>query len=200
MKAGYDADYSELEDLQASNDWFNSDRGLFKTVEFHERRSRKSWSLIDPYTREKMDITKIIKATDSGRYDNDMLQDIRHKYPGGIVKRELLNEVWQTTVVPALNMKLYDKPYKIQNGMFKYIPGFCYDFTHGVFGTRSVIDHLIDPASSYNKRRNSMLEYIMRLSSGETWIEEDALGDHEEAFLLNKIGGLKKVGKDALRL
>lgn len=180
-----------------NNNYYDSQNGLFYIIEFHERRLETRYTLYDPLLNKEFDITKEINY-ENGKYDIEKLNQIKSQYNSPIITKKQINQIYQTTVAPALNAKLYDAPYPIQNNLFKYIPLWTFDFGMTNLENKSYVDHLIDPLSSYNLRRNQMLTYLMKTVHGEIWAEDNTLGEHEDRFMENRIGGLKYVKPGAL--
>lgn len=199
-KVGYDATSNRDDAFTNSGETFNPQTNTFKVIEFHERRSEIRFMAIDEKGAE-VDVTEFIEATDRVTYDEEKLATIRQELAGANIKAVKKEFLWQTTVCPAFNKVFEDKKYEIQNGLYKYVPVFCFDFNIEPMEYKSYIDHMKDPVASYNLRRNTELTILMRSAHNETWYEEDALGEYEDAFVnTNEIGGAKKVGKDSLRM
>ena len=127
-------------------------------------------------TGQELDITEAIDYKD-GKYDQEKMQQIKANYYQPIITRKTVNQIYQTTVCPALNCKLYDAPYEVQNGYFKYIPTWYFDFGVTNLEHTSMVDHIKDPVRSYNLRRNTVLTYLMKTAIGETWYEKGAIED-----------------------
>lgn len=196
---GYDEVTVLLDGMLYNNgNYFDGGAGLFKVIEFHERRQEKIWTIYDPYTGRKFDITSAIDASKDGKkYDQEKLTIIKEKLlQRGIepvVNREIINQIFQTAVCPAFNLKLYEAPYAVQNGNFKLTPIFCFDFGMDSMDWKSYVDHMIDPVSSFNLEMNTLQTYLMKTSHGNLWAEEGAFGEHEDSILENKIGDIKYV-------
>lgn len=180
-------------------DWFDPTSGRFKVLELHERRLAKKMHIFDPIANQKYDITDMVKpdSPNSLGYDNDKLQLIRQKFADPRVSQVTQKEIWITTSVPAFDMKLQDVPYDIQNGNFKYSFVYAYDFHADIMNCQSLVDELIDPQSSYNKRRSTMLEYVTRFSAQGYIVEEGAIDGYEDEWKNKRIGGIRtiKAGK-----
>lgn len=185
-----------------SSDYFDQKNKMLKAIEFHERRQEKRMVLFDVYTGQSFDVTKSVKkddfkTTDVNRrqwYDNDKLQEVRKQFLDPQISEQTVKRIWQTAVIPALNIKVYDAPAKLQNGNFKYTPIFCHNLSFDPIETRSVIDHISDPVGYYNKAQNTLLEYIMKLSSTGYTVRKGAIPEgHEDAWLSKEMGGLKYV-------
>ena len=207
-KQGYDAiDYAANNFLlQDRTNYYDTSRGIFKVCEAHQRINKKIWVLYDPVTNKEYNITKAVKADEENIkiFDQGMMAFVREKFTYGgmsdpIINKRPIEEITQTAVCPAMNLKLAESPYEVQNGLFKYTPNFCFDFGNDAMQWKSYVDNLTDPVTAFNLDQNTMQTYMMKTIVGETWAEEDALGEHEDAFLQNKIGGFKKVKKGALQ-
>lgn len=199
-KVGYDATSNKDDAYTNPGEVFNPQTNTFKVIEFHERRSEIRFMAIDEKGAE-VDVTEFIEAKDRVTYDEEKLKLIQSELAAANIKAVKKDFLWQTTVCPAFNKVFEDKKYEIQNGLYKYVPVFCFDFNIEPMEYKSYIDHMKDPVASYNLRRNTELTILMRAAHNEIWYEEDALGEYEDAFVnTNEIGGAKKVGKDSLRM
>lgn len=183
--------------------WYNSD-GRFKVVDWYERRSQPEMKITDMVTGKSEIITDLVKKQNPNLfdsrdwYDNEKLQQIRAQYTRPKITQSWNDIIWQTSVVPALNLKLYDAPQKFQNKQFKFIPILCYDFHPNILETRSVMDNIIDPISSYNLRRNTILTYIMKMTQGGYLAEESAVKGFEDELANNEIGSVTKIANGAI--
>lgn len=201
---GYDEVTLMLDGMLYNNgNYFDGSAGLFKVVEFHERRQEKQTILYDPTTNNRFNITKAVETDNkNGVADRNKVAAIRDRMLergiDAIITTQVINQIYQTAVCPSFNLVLYDEPYVVQNGQFKLTPVFCFDFGQESLDWKSYVDHLIDPVSGYNLKMNTLTTYLQKATTNETWAEEDALGEHEDAFLENKIGALKYVKPNKL--
>jgi hypothetical protein len=202
-KHGYDTFNDNAQTYNYNGTWYNSD-GRFKVVDWYEKRQQPCMEITDLATGQSELITDQVKKEkpdpwdESSWYDNEKLQRIRDTYKAPRIKETWTEVIWQTSVVPALNLKLFDEPMKVQCGLFKFVPVLCYDFHPDIMETKSVIDTIVDPVSSYNMRRNTILTYVMKMSSGGWLAEQSAVNGREDEILSNEIGGLKIVNDGAL--
>ncbi len=201
-KHGFDSFNDNLE-YNYGGTWYNGD-GRFKVVDWYEKRQQPIMKIIDMTTGKEEDITDQVKNekldpyTEKNWFDRDKLAGIRARFSQPIIKESWREVIWQTSVVPALNMKLFDAPQKIQSGYFKFIPVLCYDFHPDILETKAVMDNIVDPVSSYNLRRNTILTYIMKMTQGGWIAEQGAVKGFEDELISNEIVGLKKVADGAL--
>jgi len=206
-EAGYDSYSQAFSNLNLSNpDYLDYDLGKFKVIDFHERRSEAIITAYFPKNGKTLDITESIdRLVDSKNTDNRRSVEYRNAiaafsertfqagYGESIIKRKLVNQIYQTSVCPALNMVLANEPYKVQNGNFKILPVFCFEMDQEVLEWKSYIDDLIDPIRGINLNMNTIQTHQMKSAQGETWYEEDALEEHEDEFIHNTINAYKKV-------
>ena len=179
--------------------FYDSVTGRFRVIEAHERRVSRRCLLYSYLDGQTHDVTEyVVNDTEIG-YDNDMLQAWREKLggPEGLpeVRWDTKKIIWVTTVIPAFDMKIQDKPYAVQNGNFVYTPIFAYDLHPDIMQSQSIVDELIDPQSSYNKRRSTILEIITRFASLGYTQEEGATAGYEEEWENRSIGSMKTINK-----
>jgi hypothetical protein len=184
--------------------YYDTMKGLFKVIEFHERRSEKIKSIYDHYNNKWFDVSKAIDLSKDGKkFNNDKLQRIREVYGNPIVRDNVVNQLYVTAACPGMNIVLNESAYPIQNGNFKYTPIFCFDFGQDSLDWKSYIDHIIDPIMKLIRRENTIETYLLRATNGGYTAEESAFtsktgADLKEGFLQNKIGGLKIVADGKL--
>ena len=199
---GYDEVTRLVDGLLYNNqEYFDVNKGLFKVIEFHERRSDKLKAIYDADKNKWYDISKKIDLSPDGKsYDNDKLQAIRQQFQYPVIRDEIIEQIYVTSVCPAFNMKLFEAPYKVQNGNFKYTPIFCFDFGADSLDWKSYVDHIIDPVMSIVLRSNTLDTYMLKATVGERIVETDAFEDEtqREDFNSNKIGQIKEVAPGGL--
>ena len=184
--------------------WINA-RGKFKVIDFYERRDVPVMIWHDWKRRKEVDYSDVVRVKDFGRdwYDNDKLQLLRQNLGDGIngkFEEDTDSIIYQTSIAPGMNLKLYDAPQQLQNGNFKFSMLSCYDFHPNALETKSVIDHIKDPVRSYNLRDNTNLTYLMRVAHGGMMAEESAVKGKETALRKSQstIGGMDIFNNGAL--
>ena len=101
--------------------WYNGD-GRFKVIDWYEKRQQPIMTVTDLKTGLSQDITDLVKdkkrdsLSEKNWYDSQKLQQILQQYNEPKIREEWRDVIWQTSVVPALNLKLYDDMQKYQNG------------------------------------------------------------------------------------
>ncbi len=181
------------------NEFVNRKDGLFKVIDWYEKRLTKSMILTNGIN--SYDITELVKIKDSNEkdwYDRDKLNLILQNPDliGYVPQEKYEIKIFQTSIIPAFNLVLYDDPHILSN--FKFVPIFCYDFHPDILETKSIVDFIKDPVRSANHRRNTMLTYITRVAHGGWIAEESVVKDYLENFLSNEIGGVKIIRDGAL--
>ena len=181
----------------SSDTWFNSLNGKFKIIELHERRTERRMQVFDTKNNTYQDVTDEILGEDGYKEDPEAIKKTMEKYPNSPEpKWATINQIWITTVIPALQLKVYDKPYAVQNNnfMFTFIP--AYDFHDKMEHIQSPIEEVLDLQSDFNKEMNLRLELLLRAANRGYLVEGDAIGkDNERDFMSKKIGLYKKVNK-----
>jgi len=181
-------------DILRNEMWYDPFTGKFKTLELHERRTTRRMMLYDPAENKNIDITDNVLSEDKHTEDNELIQQQMTKHPEASEPSwKPKKQIWITTVIPALNIKVADEPYAIRSKNFMFTPVFCYDFHADMRQTQSVIDELRDPQSDYNKTRSTLLEMLVRFSSVGYLVEEGAIDGFENDYTNKEIGTYKRV-------
>lgn len=182
-----------------NENWYDPLTGKFKVLEIHERRTTRRMMLYDPLQNKSVDVTENILSKDQHTEDTELIQQQMKKYPEASEPSwKPVKQIWITTVIPALNLKVADEPYAIKTKNFMFTPVFCYDFHADMKQTQSVIDELRDPQSDYNKTRSTLLEMLVRFSSVGYLVEEGAIDGFESDFTGKEIGTYKRVKRGYL--
>lgn len=175
------------------SEWLDIDSATFKTIDFYERRNIKTMTIYDAATGQTVDVTNFVKKDNveptleksfsRDWYDNDKLQAIKSKFMYPNIEEQDVEQIYQSSICPAMNVVLYDAPADIQNGNFKYTPIFCFDHHPDTLEMKSIVDDIKDPVRSTNLRRNTMLTYLMRVTHGGWIVEESALREFKDEFI-----------------
>jgi len=214
-KMGFDSANDDRTGMSQTGEYYNASQGLFKVLELHERRTELRWIIksetpvFDINTGKadykEFDITEAINAKlDGSSWDADKLEQVKQKYiddtgKGYSLEKRIVNQIYQTTVIPSFNMVVYDEPYAVQNGLFKFVPVFCFDFDIDPLNNKSYVDLMTDPVSSYNLRRNTNLTILMKTAKGGFIYETGALvAGKEDDFHSNEVGANKEVAQGGL--
>lgn len=158
----------------SAEDWWNTDRGrtstestiddlrdvrsgLYRTVEFHDRRMVQTAWLYNPSTRDKIRIPK------EKEQDREYLQLLLAAHPGYALKNIALEELWLTVIAPGLlpNRILLEMPYVIQEKGFAIKPVICYDWHPDLTQSQGVADAIISPQDAFNQRHMSMMDWLL---------------------------------------
>lgn len=187
-------------------DWY-SQEGRFRVVDWYEKRLDRVMFVTDRATGNIYDITEHIrKPGEAGRtqdnnwFDKELIW--REVQRIGLIDPKFDHiedeRIFQTSVCPALSLKLYDAPQPVQNKDYKFTRIDCYDFHPDALRTRSVIDNIAPSAKSYVLRKNTMLTSLMRQSQGGLYVERTYAKNLEE-LKKNEIEGITIVEDGAIR-
>lgn len=184
------------------NEFLDKKDGLFKVIDWYEKRLVKTLIIKDNIANKEYDVSELIRKEDNylGKdwYDKDKLDKILQDFnieAVDIIERTV-NRIFQISVLPALNIKLYDGLTPLSN--YKFVPIFCYDYHPDILETKAVVDAVKDAVKSANHRRNTMLTYITRVAHGGWIAEESAVKGYIDELLSNEIVGVKVVRDGSL--
>ena len=166
--------------LEKIHEYYMSNKELFKVIEWHERRTERRFVVYDAVKNVTVDISKEIDY-DGKTWSEPKLAQVKAKFEyEPVTRQEIRKLIYQTVVIPALNICVYDEPYEVQNGQFAFTPLMAYDFHTNTMEIKSVIDNVKDIAIAYNKKKNTENEQIMRSIKNGWMVEEDTLVDEDE--------------------
>lgn len=181
--------------------WWN-DKGRLKVVDWYERRRFNTMVITDRLTGQQIDISDTIRVTEVGKdwYDNDLLQSIIQRYSlieSPHIEEDFTTKIYQSSVIPALNIVPYDGPQQLQNGNFKFTMVLCFDFHPDILQTKSMIDHTKDIVRLMNHADNTNMTYLGRAANGGVYVEESAVKGLENQatnkhFTILKDGAISK--------
>jgi hypothetical protein len=139
------------------SEFFDGRSGLYRVIEWHEKRTIvKKW-IYSPMTRQQIPIPEEL-------YENPTaIAQLVARVPEGRVKDIQQEQLWVVVCCPTLlpDRVILEKPYAVQGRGFQHKPIFCYSLHPDLLQTASVVDGLIGINDSFNQRRMTMLEYIM---------------------------------------
>lgn len=146
------------------SDFADLRQGIYRVIEFDDKRWRKRMYIYSPMTRERIPAPEyLMDARVDDRVRKQVLEDYSSKLPFARYEKMDVDELWRIVVCPSLvkDEFLLEKPYAVQDVGFHLKPIFCYDFHPDLLSTQAILDSLIDPQDSYNQRRMSQLEWLM---------------------------------------
>jgi hypothetical protein len=183
-------------DMGLTNDFVDSRNGIYRVIEFHDKRMVTRSYAYSPLTRASEEIPSESRMDEGAKLAtlNKVGPDGGPAFPMGQILDKTNTEMWMTVVVPWLmpDMPIFEIPYPIQNRGFQLKPIFCYDFHVDRIKTASIIDSLLDPQDSYNQRRMSMLEWIMDAVHPDYMVPADSIAPENEAAWTSKDRGVLK--------
>jgi hypothetical protein len=165
------------------NDYVDSRAGRYRVIEFHDRRTRVRTLFYNTQTRETQEMPEGTSApADSVSRASDFLQQLNITTGGGwISKTVVTHEVWRTACAPYLmpNKVLMEAPYAVQGRGFQFKPIFCYNFHPDITKMQSLMDVLIEPQDSYNQRRMTFLEWLMRAVNPDWAVPHNSIDEKD---------------------
>jgi len=195
---GYDA-MRVAYDLQGD---YHTPDGRFKAIDMYERRMVNKMKIYDRLAGFEYDVTDMIKVKDYGRnwYDKNKLQLIKTRIvdPDPYIEESADTKIYQTSVIPGMNIKAFDGLQQLQNGNFKFSAVLAYDWHPDILQTKSMIDMVKDSVRSYNQTNNTTQTYLMRSAHGGAYIEKKYTRGLEDQMNKSKIVGFTVVGDGAI--
>ncbi len=165
--SGWGRDRILLDDMTDTRD------GLYRVIEFHDRRTITKIDLYDPQNRKVNTIPSEFANVPEGltgqarqekvRQNQDYINGEMAKMGSPLKRTSQGDELWITAICPALlpEQPMLEVPYVVQGRGFQHKPIFAYDYHPDVTRTQSLIDNLISIQDSHNQRRMTQLELFM---------------------------------------
>lgn len=168
-------------------DFIDTNEGRYRLIDHHEQRDIPEIALIDRMNPENYQLTTGMPP--------EQITALIAQNPNFYRFEFVRKEFWHTIICPAIEKVIVDEPYPIQTGMFAFKPMVCYDIVPELRETTAVFTNLKDINDSINKRRSTMLEYIMHTVGGN-WIAQDAaIQGYEHLYNKNEMGVTLKYRK-----
>ncbi len=184
-----------------SNDFIDAKHGIYRVIEFHDRRMVNVKMLYDIENRERIRIPnsgKNIQKDDEGNViassDEQKAAEIMQQHPAGFIYETMAEELWITAVAPGLYQEapLFELPYEVQDAGWQHKLITCYDFHPDPTKVVSITDPVKDPQDSYNQRRMTTLELLMDMVNPPTEAPVGSIGpDDEEAWTSKERGTIR---------
>jgi hypothetical protein len=168
-------------------DFVDARNGLYRVIEFHDKRIATKKAFYDPITREIIELK-------NDASDESAIAELLAQYPSGQVVETQQIERWKTAAAPGLlpEKLIFEKPYEkhVQRKGWQHtvIPG--YDFHWDPTKIVGIQGTLIDSADSYNQRRMTTLELLMDMVNPPIEAEEDSISPENMAAWTSKERGL----------
>jgi hypothetical protein len=141
----------------SSDDFCDSENGLYRVIELHERRMTRTRKLFNPITQELLEIPEEMMK------DENLLQEIMKDYKGWLSRDTEKEEIWVITICPKLlpATLLFQGKHPIQGKGFQFKRVFCYDFDPSPHHTQSVLSVLLSVQDFINQHAVSYLTWIL---------------------------------------
>jgi hypothetical protein len=190
------------------DEWKDARNGLYRVVEFHDRRTVTEKFRYNPVTRETVRVEDLPGGTADAEGNPSLNPSPvgegnilgmglapEGEFAGWITDEVSREEMWKTAICPALlqDEELFEMPYKVQGRGFQHKAVFCYDFHPDLTKAASVVDALISPSDSYNQTRMSLLEYLMRAVNPDWLVPKGSIDPlHQAVWESNDRGKMKE--------
>lgn len=147
--------------------WMDIRTGIYRVVEFHDRRQVTQAIGYNVYTREVTPIDKEI-TSDVNKYE-----ELKKQNPHVFYTEQTREEFWITAICPKLlpDQPLLEVPYVVQDAGFQFKPIFWYSFHPDLTRTRGILDNMISLQDYFNQRMMTWLEAVMR-GVNPDWVAE----------------------------
>jgi hypothetical protein len=171
------------------DNWADLKNGLYRVVEFHDKRTTIRATLYNPMTREMVEVPDVVMQ------DEELKKRfVGQQYAGWIQKDDSDTETWLTAVCPRLlpDKPLLEKSYPVQGKGFQFKPTFCYDFDPDPVESKGILHNLISSVDFYNQRMMSFLEWLMKGVNPDVVSEKDAIDPADLPTWQSKLRGKLK--------
>jgi len=189
-KGGYGEISQYSESGMPTTTYFDSQRGLYKVIEYHQRKIVKKKYLHDPITGDIYPLDdKLLKNRSAMAA---ILQEL-HLGENAIIER-YVPEYWVTTTAPGLadDVVLQNMPYTVQNQQddlgFAYKASVCYDQAPDKGKHLSLLDAIKDIQRQVNLRESIKTDIVKRLAHPEIWLHESSIGQYKNDWMSRSPG------------
>lgn len=180
-----------------SNEYFDSARGLYRCIQFHERRMADKFFVVDPMTQREIPIS------DKDAKNGTINQLLAYLGPQSEVRIKTLPEYWVMVVAPALSdeVVLLEQPYSVQNPVDEIgfaIQGVtCFD-QHPDKGKHiGYMDLIKDVQIMLNRRHSTREDVTNRFVNPDVVGYASQFGKYLNDWLSRKIGRILRLEENA---
>jgi hypothetical protein len=186
---------STVEGNTYKTDFIDAANGLYRVIEFHDKRIATKRAFYDPITRETIEL-----KTDP--LDESEVAQLKAQYSIGRVVETEQTEYWKTVAAPGLlpDKLIFEKPYeeKVQGKGWQHTVVVGYDFHWDPTKVIGLQNSLLDAQDGYNQQRMTMLELLMDMVNPPTEAEEESISpEHMEAWTTKERGPMRFYKKNA---
>jgi len=174
----------------AATDYFNPSKGLYRVIEYHEKRYADRKFIVDPKYGTLLPIPE--------EYENktEVIAQVLMEMglDGSAVQTLTIPEYWVTVVAPGLldDYVLMERPYTVQSSQDDYgfaIKGMgCYDFDPDKGKWLGIVDVLKDPQDTLNRRISTRDDMITRFINPHLVAKAESLGRFAKDWMSRKPG------------
>ena len=161
------------------NEWMDSASGLYRIVEWHDKRTETKKFAYSPITQGFEQIPA--EMLDDQSYHQSVLERVGPDgipaFPDGIINEESVEAIWTTGICPALlpDRLLYEIPHEIQGSGFQFKKVDCYDWHPDPTAVQSIMDSLEAPTKFFNHEKMSLMALIGRALNPGVDAEEESI-------------------------
>jgi hypothetical protein len=168
--------------------------GLFRVIEWHDRRTIRKQYVYSPYTGSMEQIP------DDKLGDEQYVEQAKLRHVGATIVVDQQETFWTTVVVPALidDMPILEKPYTVQQRGFQFKFIFCYNWHPDLLQSTCLVDALISPSDLYNQRMMTMLEAAMDAINPRYNVPEYSIDPKDLAAWESKERGVMRIFKPVM--
>jgi hypothetical protein len=173
----------------SSDDFCDSENGLYRVIELHERRLTRTRKLFNPMTNQALEIPEEMTK------DENLLQEIMKDYKGWLSRDTERQDIWVITICPKLlpDKLLFEGKHQIQNRGFQFKRIFCYDFDPSPHHTQSILSVLMSVQDFINQHAVSYLTWILAGVMPDITYPKGAIAtDQVENWKKRSMGKLKE--------
>ena len=181
--------YSEYGSLSYVDNYADLRSGIYRVIEFHDRRRYPRTFKYDAETRQTSEIDKETAS------DKTKMDELKASNPMVFISDETVDELWVTAVCPRLleDDILLEQPYAVQDRGFQFKPIFWYSYHPDITRTRGILDNVISTQQYFNQRMMTYLEAVMRGVNPDWTMEEGAIAPQDMGGWQSKKHGKMKI-------
>ena len=138
--------------------WMDARNGIYRVVEFHDKRRVTEKMAFDPVTEE------VFIVPQETVKDDIKLDEYKKSHPQYLLFDKGRDEYWGTAVCPRLleDDVLQEWKYTVQERGYQFKPVIWELFHPKITEANSILDNLISPADFFNQRMMTWLTAVMR--------------------------------------
>ena len=151
--------------------------GLYRVIEFHDKRTIIETVLINLLSGEKIEVPQVVMK-DPDLYKRFVKEQHALWWEHNISR----TEEWITAVCPKLlpERTLLEQKYPVTGKGFQFKPVFWYDFDPDNVESRGVLDNLMSVQDFFNQRMMSFLEWLLQMITPNWAVTKNSIGPEDK--------------------